>query len=177
MNARFLLPFAAVSALALAACGGDTPAPAQPDPDAGDPVVIETPEAEEAAPEPEPATSEELSQEVEEVEQEAAETFEQIMEETRQAGDNLVDMGNNAMQSMSSQFEGAQETVEEQVDNLITGLEELRDENLTDEQKLQAVASARTAAENAARLAGRSDDDIRAFGDATEERARAALGL
>ena len=175
MNARFLLPFAAVSALALAACGGDTPAPAQPDPDAGDPAVIETPEVEETAPEPEP--TEDLSQTVEDVEQEAAETFEQIMEETRQAGDNLVDMGNNAMQSMSSQFEGAQATVEEQVDNLITGLEDLRDENLTDEQKLQAVASARTAAENAARLAGRSDDDIRAFGDATEERARAALGL
>jgi hypothetical protein len=173
MNAKFLLPFAAVSVLALAACGGDTPPPAQPDPDAGDAVVLEETSETEA---PEPVT-EDLSQTVEEVQQEAAEAFERILETTQQAGEDAVEIGSDAMQSMSSQLEGAGVTLEEQIDNLITGLENLRDENLTDEQKLQAVASARTAAENAARLARRSDDEIREIGDNTEERAREALGL
>lgn len=173
MNTKFLLPFAAVSVLALAACGGDTPPPPQPDPDAGPEVVIDEPVATET---PEPVT-EDLSRSVEEVQQEANERFEQIMEETQQAGDNLVEMGNNAMQSMSNQVDAAGETLETQIDNLIAGLENLRDENLTDEQKLQAVAGARTAAENAARLFGRSEAEIRSFGDSTEERARAALGL
>lgn len=173
MNTKFLLPFAAVSVLALAACGGDTPPPPQPDPDAGQEVIVEEPPVTEN---PEPVT-EDLSQTVEEVQQEADDRFEQIMEETQQAGDELVEMGNNAMQSMSNQIGEAGESLETQIDNLIVGLENLRDENLSDEQKLQAVAGARTAAENAARLFGRSDEEIRSFGDSTEERAREALGL
>lgn len=173
MNTKFLLPFAAVSVLALAACGGDTPPPAQPDPDAGPEVVIEeTPAAE--TPEP---VAEDLSQTVEDVQQEASERFDQILEDTQQAGENAVELGNDAMQSIANQVQGAGESLEQQIDGLIAGLENLRDENLTDEQKLQAVAGARTAAENAARLVGRSEDEIHSFGDSTEERARAALGL
>lgn len=177
MNTKFLLPFAAVSALTLAACGGDTPAPAQPNPDAGAEVIVETtePAAEPVAP-AEPVTND-INEAVESVQQEANERFEQIVQETEQAGDNLREIGNNAMQSISNQVESAGQTLESQIDGLITGLENLRDENMTDEQKLQAVAGARTAAENAARLFNRTDDEIRSIGDSTEERARAALGL
>lgn len=184
MNTKILLPFAAVSVLALAACGGDTPPPAQPDPNAGAEVIVETPASapEPIAPAPEPVAPaepvvEDINQAVENVQQEANERFEQIMQETEQAGENLQEMGNNAMQSVNNQLQNAGQTLESQVDGLITGLENLRDQNLTEEQKVQAVAGARAAAENAARLFNRTEAEIRSIGDSTEERARAALGL
>ncbi|WP_196258485.1 hypothetical protein [Pelagibacterium limicola] len=174
MNTKFLLPLAAISALALAACGGDTPPPAQPDPDAGPEVVID--ETQETT-EPQAETTQDLTRTVEEIQQEAAETFEQILQQTEQTGEEMRDLGTDAMQSMNNQLQGAEQSLEAQVDELIAGLANLRDENLTDEQKLQAVASARTAAENAARLAGRSEQQIAALGRSTEDRAREALGL
>lgn len=189
MNTKLLLPLAAISALTLAACD-NTPAPATPEPTTGVEIEIQTDEntVDVTIETEEPSATSDISETVEAIEQQAAETFETIMEESQQAGDELVELGNNAMQSITQQMQAAGEALGEQadaagdalnqqVDALIEGLENVRDENMSDEQKLQAVAGVRAAAEQAARLLGRTEVEITATGDNAEARARTALGL
>lgn len=49
--------------------------------------------------------------------------------------------------------------------------------NMTDDAKVQAVQGARAAAEETARLLGRSETEIRQAGDDAERSAREALGM
>lgn len=63
--------------------------------------------------------------------------------------------------------EQAVESMQQQVDNM----------QLTEAEKLQSVADARKAAEDAARNAGLSEDQIKQAGDAAEQAARTMFGL
>ncbi|SMQ62261.1 hypothetical protein SAMN06295905_0641 [Devosia lucknowensis] len=58
-------------------------------------------------------------------------------------------------------------------------IENLRQQagQMSEDAKVQAVASARTVAEEAARVLGRTDAEVRQAGDDAERRAREALGL
>ncbi len=48
---------------------------------------------------------------------------------------------------------------------------------MTDEQKQQAITTARTSAEAAAKTAGQSEDLVKQAGDAAEAAAKQALGV
>lgn len=176
MASKFLLPIAAVSLLALAACENRTEAPELPDPDAGTPAVTTEPveETTDTAP---VASPQEMEQRREEIEQEAQQTFESIMEDTERAGDTVVDLGNDAMNSLSNQINSSSEAISTQIDALVETATEVRDENMTDAQKLEVVANVRSSAEQAARALGHTDAEITAAGDSAEQRTRQALGL
>ncbi|SDG70260.1 hypothetical protein [Pelagibacterium luteolum] len=176
MNAKLLLPFAAVSMLALAACENRTEAPAVPDPDAGNPNTASE-AVEDIDTTDEVMSPEELQQRREEIEAEAQQTFESIMEDTQQAGDNLVEMGNNAMDSISNSVDTASDALATQIDALVENAAEVRDDNMTDAQKLQVVTNVRNTAEEAARALGRTEAEIIAAGDSAEQRTRAVMGL
>lgn len=177
MNTRLLLPVAAVSLLALAACENRADPPSQPDPDAGMPISTEVPGETEDTIEDELPSPEELERRREEIEQEAQETFESIMEQTQQSGEQLVEFGSNAMQSLSEQVDVAGDAIGNQIDALVAEAEEFRDENLTDEQKLEIVSNIRATTESSARALGQTEAQVRQAGDTAEARARTALGL
>ena len=69
------------------------------------------------------------------------------------------------------------DAIEVQIDTLVANAAEVRDENMTDEQKREIVANVRNAAEEAARALGQSASEVVAAGDTAEERTRQALGL
>lgn len=190
MKTAILLPVAAVSLFALAACEQRAGAPATPDPDASaqvevapepvQPEIVVQPEPEIVG-EPSPALTEDIQETIEAIEQEAAETFESIMEQTGQAGDTVLDMSTNAMQAITDQLEAAREAadagqaLDAQIAAITGELESLRDEDLTDDQKIQAIASARTTAEQSARALGLTEAEIVAAGDRAEAAARDIL--
>lgn len=198
MTPRLLLPIAAVSLFALAACENRTQAPEQPDPDAGMPVSSEV-QNEAEIDDAEVMSPAELQQRREEIEQDAQETFESIMDQTQRTGDELVQFGDSAMQSLSEsissaadtvesqfdaasqavapQIEAASETIDTQIDRLVGQVEEVRDDNLTDAQKREIVINTRNAAEDAARGLGYSSDEVRRAGDMAEARVRAVLDI
>lgn len=176
MNTKLLLPFALISAFALAACEDRADPPAIPDPDAG------APESEIQAPEESDVpdttmTPEEMAERREEIEQEAQQTFESIMERTDQAGENLMQLGDDAMNALSQSVTSAADAIEGQIDALVENAATLRDENLTEAEKLEIVSNVRTAAEEAARALGQSEAEIVEAGDVAEDRARQAMGL
>lgn len=175
---RFLLPIAALSALALAACENTTDAPDIPDPDAGNPTSFSEP-VEEAPVENDEAvmSPQEMQQRREEIESEAQQTFDSIMEDTRQTGDNIIEFGNDAMSSLTEQMDNASDAIESQIDTLVTNAEQFRDDNLTDAQKLEMVGNIRATTEEAARALGQTEAEITAAGDTAEARARAALNI
>lgn len=176
MNTKIILPFALISALALGACENQTAAPEQPNPDAGDPEAFAEPIEESEGP-ANVMSPEEMQQRREEIEQEAQQTFESIMEDSQEAGDNLVEMGDDAMSALSQQMTAAGDAIEVQIDALVANAAEVRDDNMTDEQKLQIVANVRNAAEEAARALGQTAPEVVAAGDTAEERTREVLGL
>ncbi|WMT88584.1 helix-turn-helix domain-containing protein [Pelagibacterium sp. 26DY04] len=178
MTAKLLLPFALISALALAACEERAGAPDVPNPDAGDPEAFAEPAEENEEPTSEEVMSPaELQQRREEIEQDAQQTFETIMEDTEQAGDNLMQLGDDAMNALSEGITSTTNALEVQIDALVASAAELRDENMTKSQKLEIVANVRNAAEQAARALGQSEAEITAAGDNAEERAREVLGV
>jgi len=69
---------------------------------------------------------------------------------------------------------GTEMTVEEAVENVQQQVNEMQ---LTDEQKQQAVIDARTQAEQAARGAGLSDEQVKQAGDAAEQAAKTMFGI
>lgn len=183
MKTKLFVPLIAISTLALAACDR-TEAPDTPDPDADAQVQYE--------PEPDAGMSdtvsddpqiprEDIGQTVEEIEQQAADTFESIMEETGQSAQDAMDAGTGAMRSISEQMSemgsNATDSLASRIDAIIDGVADLSAENMTDEQRIQVVASARTAAEQAARDMGSSDAEVVNAGDTAEERARDLMGL
>lgn len=176
MNTKLLLPVALISAFALAACEDRTGAPEIPNPDAGTTESTDAPAQETETPETSLAT-EEMEQRSEEIEQDAQQTFETIMENTDQAGENLMQLGDDAMDALSQGITSGADAIEGQIDALVENAATLRDENMTDVQKLEIVANVRTAAEQAARALGQSEAEIMAAGDVAEERARQAMGL
>lgn len=176
MNTRLFLPIALISAFALAACEDRADPPAIPNPDAGTPESSVVPADEADLPDT-TMTPAEMAQRREEIEQEAQETFESIMEENRQAGEDLMQLGDGAIDALSQGITSAADTIEGQIDALVENAATLRDENMTDTQKLEVVANVRTAAENAARALGQSESEIVEAGDIAEDRARQAMGL
>lgn len=176
MNTKLLLPVALISALALAACEDRADAPATTIPDAGTAEPADETGQEAEAPEA-AITPEEMEQRSEEIEQDAQQTFETIMENTDQAGENLMQLGDDAMDALSQGITSGADAIEGQIDALVENAATLRDENMTDVQKLEIVANVRTAAEQAARALGQSEAEIMAAGDVAEERARLAMGL
>lgn len=177
MNLKFALPIALVSAFALSACDNRTDAPETPNPDAGSPEAFAEPVEEEAEGTGEVMSPQEMEQRREEIEQEAQQTFDSIMEETEQAGDSLVEMGSNALDGLTDQMTSASDAIAVQVDALVENAAEVRDDNMTDEQKLEIVANVRNAAEEAARALGQDEAQIIDTGNSAEERTRQALGL
>ena len=69
---------------------------------------------------------------------------------------------------------GTELTVEEALENVQQQVNEMQ---LTDAEKQQAVIDARAQAEQAARGAGLSDDQVRQAGDAAEQAAKAMFGI
>jgi hypothetical protein len=69
--------------------------------------------------------------------------------------------------------------VPEQLANPDQTLDNLRQgaADMTDEAKVQALRAARAAAENASRLIGQSDAEVKAAGDDAERSAREAMGM
>ncbi|WP_127142745.1 hypothetical protein [Pelagibacterium montanilacus] len=188
MHTRLLLPLVAISALALAACEGNSPPPATTEPDAsieGEAMTQAEPVEQPADTEAETAenlgTDADIQQTIDSIEQQAAETFDSILEQTEQSTDQAADMGTNAMERINEEFAamGSQvsETLDERIDAIISGVASFSSDNLSDEQRIQVVASARTAAESAARNLGRDEAEIVAAGDTAEERAREVMGL
>jgi exonuclease VII large subunit len=152
MNRTLFLPLAAIAVLTIAACEQQS----------------ETPSAT--------------------VEIETGETFDDVQSEADQAGDALLDIANNVVNSTQQQLDAAgaalaetsnevRQAMGEQMDSIVTNLEDMRDENMTDEQKLEAVTNARNTAEGTARAAGLDEDQIAEAGDAAERAARNVLGL
>lgn len=176
MNTKLVLPFALISAFALAACEDRADPPTIPNPDAGAPESSVEPVDEAETPDT-TMTPAEMAQRREEIEQEAQETFDSIMEQNRQAGEDLMQLGDEAMGSLSRGVTSAADSIEGQIDSLVENAATLRDENMTDVQKLEVVANVRTAAENAARALGQSEAQIVQTGDTAEARARQAMGL
>tara|TARA_R100000365_G_C2742502_1_gene71174 strand:- start:1689 stop:2222 length:534 start_codon:yes stop_codon:yes gene_type:complete len=176
MNTKLILPFVLISTLALAACENSSDAPETPDPDAGNPEAFAEPFEETDTPS-ETMSAEEMQQRREEIEEDAQQTFESIMEETQETGDNLVQMGDDAMSALSEQMTSASDAIAVQIDGLVANAAEVRDDNMTDEQKLQVVSNVRNAAEEAARALGQSPQEVIAAGDTAEERTREVLGL
>jgi hypothetical protein len=176
MNTKFILPFALISALTLAACENQTGAPEQPDPDAGNPEAFAEPIEESEAP-ADVMSPEEMQQRREEIEQDAQQTFDSIMDDSQEAGENLVEMGDDAMSALSEQMTSASDAIEVQIDALVENAADVRDDNMTDEQKLEVVTNVRNAAEEAARALGQTAPEVVAAGDAAEERTRQVLGL
>lgn len=174
MNTNLILPIVLISALSLAACENRSEAPETPDPDAGRAFAEPIEESEAPA---DVMSPEEMQQRREEIEQEAQQTFESIMTDTQEAGDNLVEMGDDAMSALSEQMTSTADAIEVQIDTLVANAAEVRDENMTDEQKREIVANVRNAAEEAARALGQSASEVVAAGDTAEERTRQALGL
>jgi uncharacterized protein (UPF0147 family) len=119
----------------------------------------------------------ELQQRREEIEQDAQQTFESIMEDTQQAGDNLVQLGDDAMDALSEGVTSAANALEVQIDALVDNAAQLRDDNMTEAQKLEVVANVRNAAEEAARALGQSEAEIVSAGDTAEARTRQVLGV
>lgn len=177
MKTRLLLPIAALSALALAACENTTDAPDIPDPDAGNPTAFSEPVEETPANGDAVMSPQEMQQRRQEIEEEAQQTFDSIMENTRQTGDNIIEFGNDAMSSLTEQMDNASDAIESQIDTLVANAEQFRDENLTDEQKLEIVANIRATTEEAARALGQTPAEIASAGDTAEARARAALDI
>ncbi|RDE10223.1 hypothetical protein [Pelagibacterium lacus] len=177
MIVRFALPLALVSVIALAACDNRTPAPAEPNPDAGNPESFAEPVEDEPVDTDELMSPQEMQQRREEIEQDAQQTFESIMEETNRAGDDLVEMGNEALDTLTNQMSSASSAIAVQIDALVDNAAELRDENLTDEQKLEIVANVRNAAEEAARALGQDSAGVIQAGNTAEARTREVLGL
>lgn len=176
MNTKLVLPFALISALTLAACEDRADSPAIPNPDAGTPESSVPPPDEADVPDV-TMTPEEMTQRREEIEQEAQQTFDSIMEENRQAGEDLMQLGDDAMDALSRGVTSAADTVGGQIDALVENAAALRDENMTETQKLEVVANVRTAAEQAARTLDQSEAEIVQAGDTAETRARQAMGL
>lgn len=177
MNTKLLLPFALVSAFALAACEERASAPELPNPDAGSPEAFAEPVEPEEDVSGTPMTPEEMEQRREEIEQDAQQTFETIMEENRQAGENLMQLGDDAMNSLSQGITSAADTVETQIDALVDNAAQLRDDNMTEAQKLEIVANVRNAAEQAARALGQPEAEIISAGETAEERTWQVLGV
>lgn len=69
---------------------------------------------------------------------------------------------------------GTSTTVNEAIDNAQQQVDDLQ---LTDAEKAQAVADARTQAETAARNAGLTDDQVKQAGDAAEAAAKTVFGI
>lgn len=69
---------------------------------------------------------------------------------------------------------GTDVTVNEAVENVQQQVEELQ---LTDAEKAQAVADARTQAEAAAKAAGLNDEQVKQAGDAAEQAAKTMFGI
>ncbi|NMA98320.1 MAG: hypothetical protein GX970_09465, partial [Phyllobacteriaceae bacterium] len=69
---------------------------------------------------------------------------------------------------------GTETTVNEAVENVQQQVENLQ---LTDAEKAQAVADARTQAETAARNAGLTDEQVKQAGDAAEAAAKTVFGI
>ncbi|WP_417581260.1 hypothetical protein [Pelagibacterium sp.] len=176
MNAKLVLPFALISALTLAACENRTEAPEAPNPDAGNPESMAETVEETDAPDVNIST-EDMQQRREEIEQDAQQTFDSIMEDTQVAGDNLVQMGDDAMSALSDQMTSASDAIAVQIDGLVANAAEVRDENMDDEQKLEIVTNVRNAAEEAARALGQTPQEVITAGDTAEQRTREVLGL
>lgn len=177
MKTKFVLPFALISAIALAACEERAGAPDVPNPDAGNPEAFSEPVEENPDTAEDVMSPQELQQRREEIEQDAQQTFESIMEDTQQAGDNLVQMGDDAMDALSQGVTSATDAIEVQIDSLVDNAAQLRDDNMTEAQKLEVVANVRNAAEEAARALGQSQAEITSAGDTAEDRARQVLGV
>lgn len=176
MTVRYLLPVALCSALVLAACENRADAPSLPNPDAGNPEAFSDPSSDADASSG-PMTPQELEQRREEIEQDAQRRFDDIMDQTRQAGDDLVQLGDDAMTNLSEGMNSAADSIERQIDALVESAAQRRDETLTDAQKLDIVANVRNAAEEATRALGRSEAEITAAGETAEARTRTVLGL
>ncbi|WP_127071201.1 hypothetical protein [Pelagibacterium lentulum] len=175
---RLFLPFAAVSVLALAACDNQTQAPGVVDPDAGTPPAAETtPDETPASVEVETQAPADLQRQIDAVQEEAQETFQDIQQQSQQAGESLMDAGSNMMDAMTQQMQAAGDSLSAQIDAIVESAEEFRDDNMTDEQKLEVVANARVAAEQAARGLGRTEAEVIAAGDEAELRVRQALDI
>ncbi len=183
---KLFLPFAAVSVLALAACDNQTQSPGVVDPDAGASPATEATSDEDPAgtefqtdtgAEVETQAPADLQRQIDSVEQEAQETFQDIQQQTEQAGETVMDAGSNMMDAMTQQMQAAGDSLSDQVDAIVESAEEFRDDSMTDEQKLEVVANARVAAEQAARGLGRSEAEVIAAGDEAELRVRQALDI
>lgn len=155
----YFVPFAIASVIALAGCsneGGDAATAEATEPAAAveAPVTEETP-ATEAAP-VEPAAAEAAP---------ATEEAEPAAAEPAQAAPAMPDADAMAGQAMQMLTPEAQEALQTQVDSM------------SDEDKQRAVDQARTAAEDAARQQGLSDEMIQQVGDQAEAAAREMFAL
>lgn len=178
MTAKLLLPVAIVSALALAACEERATAPEVPNPDAGNPEAFAEPVEEDVEVSQDDVLSPaELERRREEIEQEAQQTFQSIIENTQQTGEDLTRLGNEAMDSISEGVGAAADSLDSEIDALVQGATEFRDENLTEAQRRDIVQNVRNSAEQAARALGRTEAEITAAGNTAEERARQTLGV
>lgn len=143
----YFVPFAVASLIALAGCSNEGDVPAA---DTAAPATVETP-APEAAP-VEPEAVEDTTPAAEAAEPEATAPV-------------LPDANAMAGQAMQMLTPEAQEALETQIGTM------------SDEDKQQAVAQARAAAEDAARQQGLSDEMIQQVGDQAEAAARSMFGL
>lgn len=177
MNTKLLLPFALISAFTLAACEDRAGAPEVPNPDAGNPEAFSEPADENQDSSEVVMSPQEMQQRREEIEQDAQQTFDSIMEDSQQAGENLMQLGDDAMNALSDTVTSAADAIDTQIDALVDNAAQMRDENMTEAQKLEVVANVRNAAEEAARALGQSEADIVSAGDTAEDRARQVLGV
>lgn len=156
MNTKLLLPLALAPFVLLAAC---------------EPNETETPAA----------------TEVEDALDDAGDAMQDAGNAMQEAGNAMMDAAAGAMAAAQQELSEAgvelqdlstevQNAVGAQITTLVDNLEATRDENMTDAQKADAVASARNTAENAARTAGLSEENITEAGDAAERAARNVLG-
>jgi len=161
MNTRLLLPIALAPFVLLAAC---------------EPNETQT-----------PAEAVEVDPQVDEAMEDAGNAMQDAAEAMQDAGNSMMSAANSAMAAAQQELSAAgaqldalssdvRDAVGTQITTAVENLEAMRDENLTDAQKAEAVANARNAAESAARTAGLSEENITEAGDAAEQAARNVLG-
>ncbi len=93
---------------------------------------------------------------------------------TTAAGDTTA--AGNTTAPAAAPASGATMTLDPTIQTMIDGLK-VKAATMSAEEKTKSVADVRTAAETAARTAGKSDADIKSVGDAAEAAAKSALGI
>lgn len=167
MASKIVLAAILTGGLVLAGCEGNDPPASVAETDPAPPVQVQV----------EVETSDEVD-----------EGFAQVREQAGEAADALQQLADTAMQTASARTQEARDALAEasvdvrdaisaELDSAVTRLEEMRDETMTDAEKLEAVQNARAGAENAARAAGLSPDQILEAGQVAENAARRVLGL